>query len=231
MRSNGIRGPSFGPSSIKSGRSSKVGPGRGRNSCRSSRFSTSNAIWRKPSRVATDLTLLEQGKTDKAATGWEVVLQTKSSDDVARSLTTIMIIHFGPGRIRLVQGSITDEEVDAVVNAANARLARRRRSRRGHSPGGRPVADRRDATPSIHRVVRRATPSRPRPASCGARYVFHAVGPVWRGGMQQEAKLLASAYPVGVSNWRSNMSAARSPFRRSARASTRIPPIWRPTAR
>ena len=38
-----------------------------------------NLVKAKP--VAQILTLLEQGKTDKAATGWEVALQTKSSDD------------------------------------------------------------------------------------------------------------------------------------------------------
>lgn len=40
-----------------------------------------NLVKAKP--VAQILTLLEGGKTDKAATGWEVSLQSKSSDDEA----------------------------------------------------------------------------------------------------------------------------------------------------
>jgi O-acetyl-ADP-ribose deacetylase (regulator of RNase III) len=104
-----------------------------------------------------------------------------------------MIIHFGPGRIRLVQGSITDEEVDAVVNAANARLA---------GGGGVDGAIHRAAGPSLLEETRRRYPQGcptgdAVPTSAGnlrARYVFHAVGPVWRGGMQQETKLLASTY-------------------------------------
>jgi O-acetyl-ADP-ribose deacetylase (regulator of RNase III) len=104
-----------------------------------------------------------------------------------------MIIHFGPGRIRLVQGDITAEEVDVVVNAANSRLA---------GGGGVDGAIHRAAGPAVMEETRRRYPQG---CSTGdavvtsagnlrARYVFHAVGPVWRGGMQQEAKLLAAAY-------------------------------------
>ena len=43
-------------------------------------------------------------------------------------------------------------------------------------------------------VVRPAT-RRPRgPGACPARYVVHAVGPIWRGGEHGEAELLASAH-------------------------------------
>src|ERR1700722_18640433 len=38
-----------------------------------------NLVKAKP--VAQILAMLEQGKTDKAATGWEVVMQAKSTDD------------------------------------------------------------------------------------------------------------------------------------------------------
>jgi O-acetyl-ADP-ribose deacetylase len=104
-----------------------------------------------------------------------------------------MIIHFGPGRIRLVQGDITAEEVDAVVNAANSRLA---------GGGGVDGAIHRAAGPSVMEETRRRYPQGcptgdavvTSAGNLRARYVFHAVGPVWRGGMQQESKLLASAY-------------------------------------
>jgi O-acetyl-ADP-ribose deacetylase len=104
-----------------------------------------------------------------------------------------MIIHFGPGRIRLVQGDITAEEVDAVVNAANARLA---------GGGGVDGAIHRAAGPSVMEETRRRYPQGcptgdavvTSAGNLPARYVFHAVGPVWRGGMQQESKLLAAVY-------------------------------------
>jgi O-acetyl-ADP-ribose deacetylase len=104
-----------------------------------------------------------------------------------------MIIHFGPGRIRLVEGDITAEEVDAVVNAANSRLA---------GGGGVDGAIHRAAGPSVMDETRRRYPQgcptgdavATLAGNMRARYVFHAVGPVWRGGMQQESKLLASAY-------------------------------------
>jgi O-acetyl-ADP-ribose deacetylase (regulator of RNase III) len=67
---------------------------------------------------------------------------------------------FSNGRImRLVVGDITRVAADAIVNAANSRLA---------GGGG----------------VDGAIP----------RYVFHAVGPIYRGGAHGEAELLASCY-------------------------------------
>jgi O-acetyl-ADP-ribose deacetylase len=103
-----------------------------------------------------------------------------------------MLIHFGPGRIRLVQGNIVDEEVDAIVNAANARLA---------GGGGVDGAIHRAAGPSLMEETRRRYPQgcptgdavATSAGNLRARHVFHAVGHVWRGGMQQESNLLASA--------------------------------------
>jgi len=104
-----------------------------------------------------------------------------------------MLIHFGPARIQLVQGDITHQEVDAIVNAANAHLA---------GGGGVDGAIHRAAGPSVMEETRRRYPKgcptgSAVPTSAGklkARHVIHAVGPVWRGGMQQESKQLASAY-------------------------------------
>jgi O-acetyl-ADP-ribose deacetylase len=102
-------------------------------------------------------------------------------------------IHFGPAHIQLVQGDITQQEVDAIVNAANLRLA---------GGGGVDGAIHRAAGPSLMEETRRRYPQgcptgNAVATSAGnlkASHVFHAVGPVWRGGMQQESKLLASAY-------------------------------------
>jgi O-acetyl-ADP-ribose deacetylase (regulator of RNase III) len=86
---------------------------------------------------------------------------------------------------------ITALAVDAIVNAANEDLA----------PGGGVCgAIHRAAGPELARacaLVRpcptgdaRITPGFQLPA----RYVIHAVGPVWHGGQHDEAELLASAY-------------------------------------
>jgi len=86
---------------------------------------------------------------------------------------------------------ITTLDVDAIVNAANERL----------SPGGGVCgAIHRGAGPELARACAeiggcptgeaRITPGFRLPA----RFVIHAVGPVWTGGRADEAQLLASAY-------------------------------------
>jgi O-acetyl-ADP-ribose deacetylase len=104
-----------------------------------------------------------------------------------------MRVYFGPAQVALVQGDITEQDADAIVNAANSELA---------GGGGVDGAIHLAAGPSLLEETRRRYPEGCRtgdavPTAAGllrARYVFHAVGPVWRGGQQQEAKLLASAY-------------------------------------
>jgi O-acetyl-ADP-ribose deacetylase len=104
-----------------------------------------------------------------------------------------MLIHFGPARIQLVQGDITAQEADAIVNAANSHLA---------GGGGVDGAIHRAGGLSLMEETRRRYPQGcptgdavvTSAGALKARYVIHAVGPVWQGGMQQESKLLASAY-------------------------------------
>ena len=94
-------------------------------------------------------------------------------------------------RLEAGVGDITAEVVDAIVNAANERLA----------PGGGVCgAIHRAGGPAIAEECARighcatggavATTAGDLPA----RWVIHAVGPVWRGGGAGEAELLASAY-------------------------------------
>lgn len=94
-------------------------------------------------------------------------------------------------RIEVVEGDITRLEVDAIVNAANDRLA----------PGGGVCgAIHRAAGPELARACAAighcATGDAVITPGFGlrARWVIHAVGPIWRGGGAGEDALLASAY-------------------------------------
>jgi O-acetyl-ADP-ribose deacetylase (regulator of RNase III) len=93
--------------------------------------------------------------------------------------------------VEVVQGDITTESVDAIVNAANEHLA----------PGGGVCgAIHAAGGPAIAAECRRIghCPTGGAVATTAgrlpARFVIHAVGPVWRGGDRGEAELLASAY-------------------------------------
>ncbi len=96
------------------------------------------------------------------------------------------------GRIlELVQGDITEETTDAIVNAANSRLA---------GGGGVDGAIHRAGGPRIDEESRAigGCPTGNAVITSGgnlkARYVIHAVGPIYRGGTGGEPKLLAGAY-------------------------------------
>jgi O-acetyl-ADP-ribose deacetylase (regulator of RNase III) len=97
----------------------------------------------------------------------------------------------GEGRIELVEGDITRETTDAIVNAANSSLA---------GGGGVDGAVHRAAGPELMQACRKIGSCRTGSAvltpgfRLGSRFVLHAVGPVWRGGSRGEADLLRSAY-------------------------------------
>jgi O-acetyl-ADP-ribose deacetylase (regulator of RNase III) len=90
-------------------------------------------------------------------------------------------------------GDITRVPADAIVNAANASLA---------GGGGVDGAIHRAGGPSIMAELRRdhprGTPTGTAVATTAgdlpARWVIHAVGPVWRGGASGEPEQLAAAY-------------------------------------
>ncbi len=97
----------------------------------------------------------------------------------------------GEAKLAVVVADITTLKVDAIVNAANAKLA---------GGGGVEGAIHRAAGPQLAEACRaiggcptgevRTTPGFKLPA----RFVIHAVGPVWRGGAEGETDLLASCY-------------------------------------
>jgi O-acetyl-ADP-ribose deacetylase (regulator of RNase III) len=107
-----------------------------------------------------------------------------------------MDIPFPGGKVlRLVTGDITRVPADAIVNAANSALA---------GGGGVDGAIHRAGGPSIMEElhgIRRQIGSCPAGGAVAtgagalpARWVFHAVGPIYRGGVHGEAEALASCY-------------------------------------
>ena len=97
----------------------------------------------------------------------------------------------GDGVVRLVEGDITRVRADALVNAANSGL---------RGGGGVDGAIHRAGGPRIMEECRRIGGCPTGSAvvtgagNLPARYVIHAVAPIWSGGARGEARLLASAY-------------------------------------
>jgi len=97
----------------------------------------------------------------------------------------------GDVRVEVVLGDITREEVDVVVNAANAALC---------GGGGVDGAIHRAAGPRLLEHCLKL--GHRKPGQCvltpgfdlSAKYIVHAVGPVWRGGGQGEEEALRSCY-------------------------------------
>jgi O-acetyl-ADP-ribose deacetylase (regulator of RNase III)/2-polyprenyl-3-methyl-5-hydroxy-6-metoxy-1,4-benzoquinol methylase len=94
--------------------------------------------------------------------------------------------------VTIVRGDITDQDVDAIVNAANTELA-----------GGSGVCGRIYERAGWEQMAGACAAVGPCPTggarttpgfALAARWVVHAVGPVWRGGQAGEEDLLRRAY-------------------------------------
>jgi O-acetyl-ADP-ribose deacetylase len=93
--------------------------------------------------------------------------------------------------ITFVVGDLTEQRVDAIVNAANeALLAGAGVCGAIRRAGGEEIFEECASLGGCETGDAKATGAGRMPA----RYVIHAVGPVWRGGEHGEAALLASAY-------------------------------------
>ena len=97
----------------------------------------------------------------------------------------------GKATVELVQGNIVEQDVDAIVNAANSSLL---------GGGGVDGAIHRAAGPELElacRKIGRCPPGEARITPgfrLRARYIIHAVGPVYRGGSHGESEVLAAAH-------------------------------------
>jgi O-acetyl-ADP-ribose deacetylase len=109
----------------------------------------------------------------------------------------VMEFTVGNTTLQLVKGDITDQEADAIVNAANSTLL---------GGGGVDGAIHRKGGPKILEECKRlrakewpdGLPTGNAVITTGgnlkAKHVIHTVGPIWRGGFYDEAKLLRTAY-------------------------------------
>ena len=103
----------------------------------------------------------------------------------------------GNATLQLIKGDITEVEADAFVNAANSTLL----GGGGvdgaiHSKGGPKILEEckrirakewPDGLPTGNAVITTG-------GNLKAKHVIHTVGPVWRGGLYDEAKLLRRTY-------------------------------------
>jgi O-acetyl-ADP-ribose deacetylase len=86
-------------------------------------------------------------------------------------------------RLQLVQGDITMEKVDAIVNAANKALNHAGGVAAAISrKGGPQIQSESDAWVKLHGPVSHTEPAVTSGGQMPARYVIHAVGPVWGEG-------------------------------------------------
>lgn len=106
-----------------------------------------------------------------------------------------MTIRIGSTALTLVQGDITQQEVDAIVNAANSSLM----GGGGvdgaiHRAGGPQILEECKVYVAQHGQLPTGEAMITSGGRMKAKYVIHTVGPVWHGGGNREEELLSNAY-------------------------------------
>jgi O-acetyl-ADP-ribose deacetylase (regulator of RNase III) len=106
-----------------------------------------------------------------------------------------LTFHVNQAKLSIIQGDITRQTTDAIVNAANSSLM---------GGGGVDGAIHRAGGPAILEECKQIVAKQGRlptgkavittAGNMKTRYVIHTVGPIWHGGDQEEPGLLASAY-------------------------------------
>jgi O-acetyl-ADP-ribose deacetylase (regulator of RNase III) len=98
-------------------------------------------------------------------------------------------------KLSIIQGDITQQTTDAIVNAANSSLmggggvdgAIHRAGGPAILEGCKQIVSRQGRLPTGQAVITTA-------GNMKTKHVIHTVGPIWHGGIQGEAELLKSAY-------------------------------------
>ena len=118
-------------------------------------------------------------------------------DNWEERITEENLLKIGSALIKILQGDITEQDTDAIVNAANSSLM---------GGGGVDGAIHRKGGPAILeecKKIRQTTWPQGLPTGKAvitkagrlkAKYVIHTVGPVWRGGSHKESKSLSESY-------------------------------------
>jgi O-acetyl-ADP-ribose deacetylase (regulator of RNase III) len=96
-------------------------------------------------------------------------------------------------RVEVVRGSVVDQDVEAIVNAANTMM---------RGGGGVDGAIHRAAGRELLEELKRVAPDGAETGSVvltpgfklKQKWIIHTPGPIWRGGTQGEPELLASCY-------------------------------------
>jgi len=114
------------------------------------------------------------------------------------TLINQLTLHSGQ-TLALYQGDLTEEQVEAIVNAANERLAHggglagaivRR--------GGREIQQESNTWIKQHGLAGHAKPALTGAGRLPCKAIIHAVGPVWRSGKQDEDAKLRLAYTAAL---------------------------------
>lgn len=105
-----------------------------------------------------------------------------------------MQVQINKSTLEVVEGDITQQQIEAIVNAANSELK---------GGGGVDGAIHKAGGPEIYKDLEKYRKAGGCPTgkavlsvagNLKAKAVIHTVGPIWHGGNQREAELLASAY-------------------------------------